>query len=206
MMVIIGAGGLAKQILDVVERLNIKETISFFDNVTVYADSPKLYDFTIIQDIEVLKQVTKNDENPLVLGIGKPSARKFLFNLFSDSGLRFRTVVSNTSLIGKHDIKIDEGTVIMEGVSIESSVKIGKGVLLNTGAKVFHDSIIGDFSELAPSCKILGKCKVGNEVFIGANATILPGVEIGNGAIIGAGAVVTKNVLEGTLIKGIPGK
>lgn len=205
-MVIIGAGGLAKQILDVVERLDGNEQILFFDNVTVYANEPKLFDYSIVQDLNILKSLIKNDPNPMILGIGKPSARKFLYNLFISHGLLFRNVISLTALIGKHDVEIGVGSVIMEHTSIESSVKIGKGVLLNTSAKIFHDTIVGDFCELAPSCKILGRCKIGNEVFIGANATVLPGVEIGDGAIIGAGAVVTKNVLGGALIKGIPGR
>lgn len=205
-LVIVGAGGLAKQILDVIERFDNQNEIYFFDNITVYEQNPQLFNFQIIQDIETLKTEEYNNDELLILGIGKPSARKFLYQFFTDQDLKFRTVISTTSLIGKHDVHIGDGCVVMERVSIESSVTIGKGVLLNTGVKVFHDTTVGDFCELAPSCKILGKCKIGTGVFIGANATILPGVEIGDDAVIGAGAVVTKNVMGGVLIKGVPGR
>lgn len=193
-MIIIGAGGLAKQILDAVERIEKKENILFFDNLTLYSSSPKLFNYVIIQDINVLKKYVTNEEELLVLGVGKPSVRKLLYNLMISSGLKFRTFVSHSSLIGKHEIEIGDGTVVMERVCIDSSVKIGKGTLLNNGAKVFHDSYIGDFCELAPGCKILGKCKIGNEVFIGANAVILQGVEIGDGVIVEPGTVVTENI------------
>ncbi|WP_417510584.1 acyltransferase [Methylophaga sp.] len=43
-------------------------------------------------------------------------------------------------------------------------------------------------------------------VWIGANATILPGVTIGEDAVIAAGAVVTKDVLPGTIVGGVPAK
>lgn len=42
--------------------------------------------------------------------------------------------------------------------------------------------------------------------WIGANATILQGVTIGENAIVAAGAVVTKDVLDNTIVGGIPAK
>lgn len=48
--------------------------------------------------------------------------------------------------------------------------------------------------------------KVGKNVWIGANCVILPGVEIGDNAIVGAGSVVTKNVIENSIVAGVPAK
>lgn len=48
--------------------------------------------------------------------------------------------------------------------------------------------------------------KIGKNVWIGANCVILPGVLIGDNAIIGAGSVVTKNVLENSIVGGVPAK
>ena len=50
------------------------------------------------------------------------------------------------------------------------------------------------------------KIVVGSNVFIGLNAIILPGVYIGDWSIVAAGAVVTKNVLPGTIVAGVPAK
>ena len=41
-------------------------------------------------------------------------------------------------------------------------------------------------------------------VFIGPRAIILPGVHIGKGAVVGAGAVVTKDVMPGVVVGGVP--
>lgn len=43
-------------------------------------------------------------------------------------------------------------------------------------------------------------------VFIGPRVIILPGVTVGKGAIVGAGAVVTKDVMPGTIVGGVPAK
>lgn len=47
---------------------------------------------------------------------------------------------------------------------------------------------------------------IGDNVWIGANVTILKGVTIENDAIIGAGSVVTKSVLKGQIVAGVPAK
>ncbi|WP_433833681.1 acyltransferase [Flavobacterium anhuiense] len=47
---------------------------------------------------------------------------------------------------------------------------------------------------------------INNNVWIGAGCRILDGVIIGEGAIIAAGSVVTKNVLENTIVGGVPAK
>jgi len=48
--------------------------------------------------------------------------------------------------------------------------------------------------------------KIGNDVWIGANVIIIDGVNIGDGVIIATGSVVTKDVLDYTIIGGVPAK
>ena len=42
--------------------------------------------------------------------------------------------------------------------------------------------------------------------WIGAGATILPGVTVGENSIVAGGAVVNKNVLDNTIVGGVPAK
>ena len=48
--------------------------------------------------------------------------------------------------------------------------------------------------------------QIEDDVWIGAGAVIMPGVKIGRESIVGAGAVVTKDVLEKTVVGGVPAK
>jgi maltose O-acetyltransferase len=48
--------------------------------------------------------------------------------------------------------------------------------------------------------------EVDDYVFIGPRAIILPGVKIGKGAVVAAGAVVTKDVLAGEVVGGVPAR
>ena len=47
---------------------------------------------------------------------------------------------------------------------------------------------------------------IGNDVWIGGNVTILPGVTIGSNVVVAAGAVVTKDVLDNSVVGGVPAK
>lgn len=52
----------------------------------------------------------------------------------------------------------------------------------------------------------VGKIDIRDNVFVGWGAIILPGVTIGPNAIVGAGAVVTRDVLPGDVVGGVPAK
>ncbi len=79
---------------------------------------------------------------------------------------------------------------------------IQKGAVVAMGARfLLHDS---SFCNVLGLPIRVGPIVVGENAYIGANATVLPGVAIGKGAIVAAGAVVCKDVLEGTVVAGVP--
>jgi len=51
-----------------------------------------------------------------------------------------------------------------------------------------------------------GDIHIGKGVWIGSNVTILGPCDIGDHAVIAAGAVVTKNVMRGSIVAGVPAK
>jgi acetyltransferase-like isoleucine patch superfamily enzyme len=51
-----------------------------------------------------------------------------------------------------------------------------------------------------------GKVIIENGAWVGARVTLLPGVTIGRRAIVAAGSVVTKSVVAGDIVGGIPAK
>lgn len=54
--------------------------------------------------------------------------------------------------------------------------------------------------------KITASVIIGNNSWIGARALILPGVRIGNFCVVAAGAVVTKDVLDYSVVAGVPAR
>jgi maltose O-acetyltransferase len=83
------------------------------------------------------------------------------------------------------------------GVSIGESTLIASHVAITS---LTHDK---DSAEYGASL-VTKPVTIGRNVWIGTHAVVLPGVTIGDGAIIAAGAVVTRDVLPGDIVAGVP--
>lgn len=205
-MLIVGAKGFAKEVLEVLYQLNDIENVVFYDDVS--EDLPKqLYDrFDILRNAEEVEKYFKNIDNRFTIGIGGPVLRKKMFDKFTDLGGVFTSIISPKANIGHFGNEIKNGTNVMTGTVITNDIHLGKGVLVNLNCTIGHDSTIGDFVEMSPGVHISGNCKIGNYSNIGTNATILPKITIGENVIVGAGSVVTKDIPSNCLVVGVPAK
>lgn len=195
-MVIMGAGGHALEILDIlVDHPNLYKNIFFFDNVT-HADKRKvtLKEFPFIDTFEALEEHFKNNGNKFIVGVGGIKSRTFLQQSALQRGGSPYSLISNNAILSRNAVLLQPGVQIMQLAFISSHVTIGEGTLINTRANIHHETSIGSFCEIAPNATILGNCKIGNNVLIGANSTILPNISIGDNSTVGAGSTVTKNI------------
>lgn len=203
-MLIIGAKGFAKEVLEVMFQNNKTEDIVFFDDVNEDVFG-KLYDrFLILKTTEQVEEYFNQISRNFTIGIGNPVLRKKLYDKFVNLGGKFTSIISPNASIGNFGNIISEGCNIMTGVIITNDVKIGKGVLINLNCTIGHDVIIEDFVELSPGVHISGNCKIGSYTNIGTNATILPKITVGSNVIVAAGSVVTKDIPDNCMVAGIP--
>lgn len=204
-MIIIGAKGHAKEILQIFQATSLSDKLYFFDDVN--KDTPDMLfgKFPILKSLEEAALILAKDSS-FVSGIGGSKLRKNVVSKFLNIGGDYKTVISKTAQIGSFEVTIKEGCNIMSNVFISNSVYIGTGCLINQGASIHHDVTIGDYCEISPRATVLGRVTIGNNVSVGAGAIILPDTVIGDDAIIGAGCVVTKPVKKGAVVVGVPGK
>lgn len=205
-MLIIGAKGFAKELLEVCHQLGETKQLAFYDDVS--SDLPeKLYGrFEILSSETAAKSYFKNTDNRFALGLGNPVLRKKMAEQFTNWGGELISLISPKAHIGSFGVEIASGATILTGATITNEVKIGKGLLMYPNAIITHDCILGDFIELSPGATILGNCTIQALSQIGANATILSGIRISEQCTVGAGAVVTKDVEANKTVKGIPAK
>jgi sugar O-acyltransferase (sialic acid O-acetyltransferase NeuD family) len=206
-MIIIGAKGFAKEVLEIFWQNNQKEEIIFFDNVNTDIGDLLYGQFRILKSIaEVENHFSLNADKRFTIGIGNPINRIKLYKIFLNMGGTFSSTISPYCRIGHFENVIEDGCNIMTGTVITNSIKIGKGALINLNCTIGHDCTIGEFVEMSPGTHISGNCKIGNFCIFGTNSTILPKMTLGDNVIVGAGAVVTKDVPSNSLVVGIPAK
>lgn len=206
MMVIIGAKGFAKEVLEILHQNNQVEGLAFYDDVST--DLPDLLynQFPILTNENQVKEHFLKYDNIFTIGIGNPMLRKKMFNKFLNLGGELTSTVSKYIDIGTYDVEIGQGCNILSGAKISNSVHLGKANIIYYNSIITHDVITGDFVEISPSAKLLGRCSIGEYSSIGCNAVILPNVKVGKHVTIGAGAIVTKDLPDNCVAVGIPAK
>lgn len=188
---LIGASGHAKVIIDIIENAGL--TIGkIYDQ-----DKQKKH----ILGYEIVHDTSKLP-NETIIAIGDNNVRKKIANA---NTFYMKALVHPKSCISKYST-LGNGTVIMAGVSINADTQIGNYCILNTNSSVDHDCRIADFVHISPNASLAGGVEVGECSHIGIGACIKQGVKIGKNCIIGAGAVILKDIPDGAVVVGNPGK
>lgn len=192
---IIGCGGHARSVVDILLSSNPNCTIVFIDPNA--KNNEKLYGFIVLKE----KIFTPTDK--VFIAIGDNESRNTFFN--SNNKLNFVSIISKTAHIGVES-EITLGAFIGNFVHVGPQAKIGKQTIINNGAIIEHEVSIGDYCHIAPNVAISGRTKVGDNVFIGVGATLINNISICSNVVIGAGATVTTNITEPGTYVGIPAK
>jgi len=190
-MILYGAGGHAKVIIDILVASGEKVNFIFDDDETV----KELCGIPVKQFEEGLI-----NEEKVIISIGGNEVRKKIADRFHWS---FGTAIHPSAIISQPN-HIGPGSVVMHGAIIQIETSVGKHCIINTGTRIDHDCVIEDFVHIAPGAVICGNVKVGEGTFIGANTTVIPSVSIGKHCVIGAGSVVLKDVPDHSIIAGNP--
>lgn len=203
-MLIIGAKGFAKEVLEVLHQLGQLDDVVFYDDVSETLPELLYGRFPVLRTKAAASDYFKTIDARFVLGIGQPVLRRNLARQFEAMGGVLTSVVSPFAQIGHFGNDIGTGCSIMTNALISNDVQIGSGCIVYFNAIITHDCKIGDFVEFSPGATILGRCKIGSFSQIGSNVTILPNVSIGDNVVIGAGSVVTKDIPSNSLAVGVP--
>jgi sugar O-acyltransferase (sialic acid O-acetyltransferase NeuD family) len=205
-MLVIGAKGFAKEVLEVLHQLNQLENICFYDDVNEDIGD-FLYDrFPILKNEEEAQAFFKKVGPEFTIGIGNPQLRFKLYEKFIKLGGLYVSTIHPKAEIGMYEVAIGRGSNVLSNSVFSNSVTIGKGCIVYYNVVITHDCVVEDFVELSPNVLLLGNVRVCAFSHIGANATILPNVKIGKNVVIGAGSVVTKDVPDNVLAYGSPAK
>lgn len=194
-MHIIGAGGHAKVIVDILLESGIQIS-------GVWDENPELKIFMgypINGNFEAFKKISTDQ---IIIAIGNNLIRKRLSDHLTENiaiAIHPKSAISRYSSVGI-------GTVIMPNATINGGAIIGRYNIVNTNASVDHDCNLDDFVHISPQAALGGNVLVGEGAHIGIGACIKQGIKIGKWATVGAGAVVIKDVPDFAVVVGNPAR
>ena len=196
-VIIIGAGGHAKVIADIVAK-NGDYVEGFLDSIR---KKGKFLNYQIIGDNS---DYNKYSDRYFIIAIGNSEARERIANEMK--GVNWYTAIHPSATISKIGVKIGEGTVVMANSVINTDAHIGKHCIINTSSNIEHDNIIEDYVHISVGAKLAGHVNIGKHTWVGIGTTVSNDISICENCIIGAGAVVVKNINSSGTYVGVPAK
>lgn len=199
-LIIWGAGGHGKVVLDAAKAMQCFESIIVVDD-----DVAKLDGHMAGVRIGKADELHRWAGGKFAIAIGDNGVRSRCFFRARQLGLTAATIVHPSAAISDSAV-IGAGTVILPGAIVNACATIGSNCIVNTGAIIEHDCSIGDHVHIAPRVVIGGAARVGRLSLVGLGAVLLPGCLIGEHATVGAGSVVLKEVPAHATAIGVPSK
>jgi sugar O-acyltransferase (sialic acid O-acetyltransferase NeuD family) len=201
-IVVLGAGGHAKVIIDIIEKNPNQEILGVYDDFKI--DQNILF-YRVKGNTQKLIEDGKRENAKFIVALGSNQLRQEKFELLLKVGLIPAIAIHPSSSISPHTT-IGLGSAVMAKVAINPGTIVGRNVIINTCASLDHDNMIGDHAHVAPNATLCGNVHVGERTWVGAGVTIIEGIAVGKDCLVAAGATVVRNVFDQQRVAGVPAK
>jgi UDP-perosamine 4-acetyltransferase len=201
-LVVIGGGGHAKVVLDVLRATPGLMIIGIIDPAR---KGLRVMDTPVLGGDELLPSLHAEGVTAAFVAIGDNRQRQQIAASLRQAGFEL-PAIRHPSAIVSPSARIGAGAAIMAGAKIGPDVQIEELAIINTGAIVEHDSWIGKAAHAGPGCSLAGGVHVGDRTLIGIGAAVRPEIRIGADVVVGAGAAVIADVPAGCTVAGVPAR
>ena len=152
------------------------------------------------------KLINKKDTKGIIT-FGDNFLRKQIFSKVYkiNKNFKWEKLISKQSFISKN-VVIEQGSVVMPGVIINSYSRIGQMCLINTGSIIEHDNYFKNFSSAGPGVTTSGNVIVNELSHLGTGSVVIHDIVIGKNTILGANSVAIKNLDSDSVYVGNPAK
>ncbi|MBU0516577.1 MAG: acetyltransferase [Proteobacteria bacterium] len=202
-VVVVGAGGHAKVVLDLLLSEPGIRVLGLTDRDPDKVGTAVL-GVPVIGDDEALEAFPRRPS--LVLGLGTTSSdprRRRVYERLRDRGYSFLTLVSPDATVSRW-AALGAGTVVLARAVIGPGAGVGEIGLVNSGAVVEHDCHLGRNVHVATGAALAGHVLTGDDVHLGVGVCVKGQVRIGAGVTVGAGSCVVSDLPSNTVCFGNP--
>lgn len=208
-LVIVGGGGLAREVLELVAAANIDG--AHWDVVGIVDDAPQrrgqeVGAALVLGGTEVIPDLPDDVQVLLCTGSTRDyGSRRRLVERLDLPARRYATLTHPAAVLAGSTV-VGHGSVILAGVVATADVTIGRHVVVMPAVILTHDVVIEDYVTIAAGARFAGTVQVQAGAYIASGALIREGVTIGAGALVGMGAVVLHDVPAGEVWVGAPAR
>jgi len=199
-VVILGGGGHAKVIIDILEQAGETEIAGL-----VSLSPQSICGYPWLGPDEVLADTLRSGIDSAFVAIGDNQRRLDCIDALKRTGFTLVNAISPAAVISRH-ATVACGVAVMPGAVINAGARLEEGAIVNTNASVDHDCIVGRCAHVAPGCSLAGWVKLGDGVFLGTGANVIPNISIGEWTTVGAGAAVVEDLPAQVVAMGVPAR
>jgi len=199
-LIIIGAGGYAKSVMDSVDHMNFR-MVGYLDDIkskgTMHIGYPVLG-----SSIECIEHP---EDYVYFIAIGNNRKRKNWFDKIKERNLSLINVIDKSALVSRA-AELGEGCFIGKLAILNHGCVVGDNCVINTRALLEHGCHIDSHVNISTNASLNGDVVCQEGSFVGSGSVINGQLTIGEWALVGSGAVVVKDVPPSTTVVGVPAK
>lgn len=204
-VILVGSGGHAKVVLDIIElspQYRILGVTTNDPHMTSFCGYP------VLGQDDVLPKYFQDGIKHVAIGVGgfvDNKLRREVFLKIISLGFHAVTLIHPSAVLAR-DVQVGDGSVIFAGVVINPGVSIGKNSIIATGSTVDHETMIADHVLVSAGVSIGASVTVEEGALLAIGSVVVSGKTIGRGSLVSAGAVVVKDVDPQVTVVGIPAR
>jgi sugar O-acyltransferase (sialic acid O-acetyltransferase NeuD family) len=202
-ILLVGGGGLAKMVIDLIRLEDNYHIIGIVDNLLSIGSEVSGVPVIGDDSPETLRKIRSQGVEHVILCVGSTDTHKIrvvIYNRLKAEGYKLPNLIHPTASV-ELSFTMGEGNLILANATVSSYAKIGNICYINTNAIVSHDCIIDDNVHIAPGGILAGRVIVGSNTIIGMGVTIYIGTQIGNNVIIRNGMNIFNHVEDHAHLK-----
>lgn len=200
-LLILGAGGQGKVVLDLALTCEEWDKISFLDGGKI---GEEVLGYPVIGDFREY-ELLREEYTHAIVAVGNNDLRLRLTEALLETGYEVPIFIHPSAVVSQFS-NIGVGTIVMPQVVINVSAQVGKACIVNTGVIIEHDCQVGNGVHLSPSATLGGTVNIGDKSWICLGAKVINNIAIGESVTVGAGAVVIDDISKIGTYVGIPAK